>query len=134
MACDPAAVAGRKAHPGETQILPGHLESNFQRLSIGLLMVDQARGLKRPWRNVEAMPADGLSVGMWTLQEIFGNAGRGKIWGITRRRGSPKELGFQAYHYSQQLPPVVYKVGIWILQDQKLSSQNGMQGQGHRSS
>lgn len=54
-------------------------------------------------------------------------------WGIIRRQGSHRELGFRACYYPQWLPPVVYEVGIGILQDQELSCQNGMQGQDHGS-
>lgn len=54
-------------------------------------------------------------------------------WGIIRRQGSHRELWFRACYYPQWLPPVVYEVGIGILQDQELSCQNGMQGQDHRS-
>lgn len=87
-ACDPDAVVGREAHPDGTQILPGHLESSFQRLSIGLPMVDQTRGLRRPWRSAEAMPADGLCVGMWTLRKYLGMQEGGRF-GHYQKAGQP---------------------------------------------
>lgn len=52
---------GIRVHPGEIRVLPSQLESTLQRLSIGLQLVDQAKGIRRPRGNAGAVPADGLS-------------------------------------------------------------------------
>lgn len=79
------------------------------------------------------MPTDGLSVGLRSIQVIFGNAGRWWIGGLSEGRAAIENCGSGHLYYPQWLPPVVYEEGIGILQDRELSCQNGMQGRDHRS-